>query len=181
MEHSLEATVILLARTPDVLSALLRGLPETWTLGTEGEGTWSAFDVVAHLIHAERKNWIPRARVILDHAESRPFPPFDREGNFRESQRKTLEELLDEFAEARAESLRALSDMNLQRADLEKRGRHPSFGTVTLAELLATWAAHDLNHLHQISRVMASQYREAVGPWTRFLGVMHCNGHGESA
>jgi len=181
MQHNLEETVILLARTPDVLNALLRGLPETWTLSSEGEGTWSAFEVVAHLIHAERENWIPRARVILDHGESRPFPPFDREGNFSESQRKTLEELLDDFAEARAQSLRALSELSLLPADVEKRGRHPSFGAVTLSQLLATWAAHDLNHLHQISRVMANQYREAVGPWTRFLGVMHCNGHGAKA
>jgi hypothetical protein len=181
MRQNLEETVILLARTPDVLNALLRGVPETWTLGTEGEGTWSAFDVVAHLIHAERGNWIPRARVILDHGESRPFPPFDREGYFNESKTKTLEDLLDEFAEARAESLRALSEMSLLRADLETRGRHPSFGAVTLSQLLATWAAHDLNHLHQISRVMAHQYREAVGPWARFLGVMHCDGHGDPA
>jgi hypothetical protein len=181
MEQSLEETVILLARTPDVLSALLRGMPETWTLGTEGDGTWNPAEVVAHLIHTERENWIPRARVILEHGESRPFPPFDREGNFRTIQDKTIEELLDEFAEARAESLSRLSELNLLPQDMEKRGRHPSFGPVTLSELLATWAAHDLNHLHQIARVMALQYREAVGPWTRFLGVMHCDGHSASA
>jgi hypothetical protein len=181
MVHSLEETVILLARFPDVLSALLRGMPETWTLGKEGEGTWSPLEVVAHLIHGERANWIPRARVILDYGESRPFAPFDREGNFRESRGKTMEELLDEFVEARAESLRKLSELNLLPQELERRGRHPSFGAVTLSELLATWAAHDLTHLHQISRVMAHQYREAVGPWTKFLGVMHCNGHSAAA
>ncbi len=181
MKHSLEETVIQLARTPDVLNTLLRGMPETWTLSAEGEGTWSPLQIVAHLIHADREDWIPRARVILEHGEDRPFPPFDREGNFRAIQGKAVEELLDEFVEARAASLRALGDLNLQPQDMEKRGRHPSFGAVTLSELLATWAAHDLNHLHQISRVMAHQYREAVGPWTKFLGVMHCGGHGASA
>lgn len=181
MEHSLEETVLLLARTPDVLNALMRGMPETWILGREGEGTWNALEVVAHLIHTERENWIPRARVIMQHGESRSFPPFDREGNFATSRTKTLEALLDEFAEARAESLQQLSEWNLASRDLEKRGRHPSLGAVSLSELLATWAAHDLNHLHQIARVMAHQYREAVGPWTKFLGVMHCDGHGASS
>jgi DinB superfamily len=181
MEHSLEETVVLLTRTPVVLDSLLRGMPETWTLRNEGEGTWSPFDIVAHLIHAEREDWIPRARVILNHGESRPFPPFDREGNFGASRGKRIEELLDEFTEARAESLHELGELNLLTPDLARRGRHPSFGAVTLGELLATWAAHDLNHLHQVARVMAHQYREDVGPWTRFLGVMQCDGHGASA
>jgi hypothetical protein len=132
---------------------------------------------VAHLIHAEEENWIPRARIILEFGESRPFPPFDREGNFREFRGKTIDELLDEFARVRAESLQELSAFNLLPADLEKRGLHPALGEVTLSHLLATWAAHDLTHLHQISRVMALQYREAVGPWSTFLGVMQCNGH----
>lgn len=175
--HSLEQTVVLLARTPDVLDTLLRGLPEAWTTGTEGDGTWSPFDVVAHLIHAEYHNWIPRARCILDHGETQAFAPFDRQGNFEESRRETLENLLDEFARARAESLEQLSAMDLEPTDLEKTGKHPALGTVTLSELLATWAAHDLTHLHQISRVMAVQYKEAVGPWSRFLGVMQCTGH----
>ena len=175
--HNLEDTVVLLARTPDVLDALLRGLPETWTTGTEGEGTWSPFNVVAHLIHTEYENWIPRARCILQHGETQAFAPLNREGNFEASRHKTLEDLLDEFARARAESLEQLSAMDLRPLDLEKRGRHPDLGTVTLSELLATWAAHDLTHLHQISRVMAIQYKEAVGPWSKFLGVMRCTGH----
>lgn len=177
--HNLEDTVVLLARTPDVLNALLRGLPETWTMGTEGAGTWSPFEVVAHLIHMEYKNWIPRARCIREHGENQAFPPFDREGNFEQSGRKTLEDLLDEFARARAESLLQLSAMDLLPQDLEKKGKHPALGTVTLSQLLATWAAHDLTHLHQISRVMAVQYRQEVGPWSKFLGVMHCAGHSE--
>src|SRR3954462_11013530 len=175
--HNLQETVALLERTPRVLHALLRGLPETWTTGREGEGSWNPFEVVAHLIHAEREDWIPRARCVLDYGESRPFAPFDREGNFGESRLRRLRELLDEFARGRAESLHQLTALNLQPSDLEKTGTHPALGAVTLSELLATWAAHDLTHLHQISRVMAAQYREAVGPWSRFLGVMQCAGH----
>ncbi len=177
MEYKMEEAVALLERTPAVLDALLRGLPGTWTRGNEGAGSWRPFDVVAHLIHAEREDWIPRARMILDFGETKPFPPFDREGNFRESQGKTLEQLLDEFARLRAESLQELSAMNLHPPDLERKGRHPALGAVTLSQLLATWAAHDLTHLHQISRVMAVQYREAVGSWNKFLGVMQCAGH----
>jgi hypothetical protein len=177
MEHKLEETVALLSRTPAALDALLRGLPEIWTRGKEGAGSWSPFEVVAHLIHAERENWIPRARVILDFGESKAFDPFDREGNFRESGGMTLEQLLDEFARSRAESLRQLRAMNLLPRDLERKGRHPSLGAVTLSQLLATWAAHDLTHLHQISRLMAVQYREAVGSWNKYLGVMQCSGH----
>lgn len=177
MEYKLEETVALLARTPPVLDALLRGLPEIWTRGTEGAGSWSPFDVMAHLIHAEREDWIPRARVILDFGETKAFEPFDREGNFRDCQKKTPDQLLDEFARLRAESLQQLGAMRLDPRDLEKRGRHPALGAVTLSQLLATWGAHDLTHLHQISRVMAEQYREAVGPWSKFLGVMQCAGH----
>jgi hypothetical protein len=175
--HNLEETVVLLARTPGVLNVLLRGMPDAWTMRDEGEGTWTPVDVVAHLIHAERENWIPRARIILESGESRPFPPFNREGSLQEFRNKPVEELLDEFARTRAQSLDELSALNLLPRDLEKRGTHPGLGSVTLSELLATWAAHDLTHLHQISRVMALQYREAVGPWSKFLGVMHCAGH----
>jgi hypothetical protein len=178
MEHNLDQTLALLTRTPDVLAALLRGMPTSWTLGNEGQGSWSPFDVVAHLIHAEHDNWIPRARCILDHGEDQAFAPFDREGNLSQSRDKTLDQLLSAFAQARAASLQQLRALNLVPADLEKKGRHPVLGTVTLSELLATWAAHDLTHLHQISRVMAVQYGDSVGPFRKFLGVMHCAGHG---
>jgi hypothetical protein len=177
MEHNLQHTTSLLARTPAALYALLRGLPEMWTLQNEGEGTWTAFDVVGHLIHGERTDWIPRAKRILEFGESRPFEPFDRWAQARESQGKSLPELLDEFARLRAENLEALRALNLRPEHLALRGQHPALGVVTLSELLATWAAHDLTHLHQISRVMAHQYRDAVGPWTAFLGVMQCAGH----
>ena len=176
--HNLEETVVLLARTPEVLNVLLRDLPDIWTTRNEGPGTWTPSEVVAHLIHADRENWIPRARVILESGESRPFPPFDREGSFDEFRTKELAELLDEFARARAESLQELGAMGLVPRDLSRRGTHPALGSVTMSQLLATWAAHDLTHLHQISRVMACQCREAVGPWSKFLGVMHCSGHG---
>jgi len=181
MEHNLEDTIALLGRTPAALDGLLRDLPETWTLRNEGGETWSAFDIVGHLIHGDRTDWIPRARMILEFGESRTFEPFDRLGQVRESEGKSLGQLLDEFARLRKEKLGELRALNLGREDLERRGRHPVFGAVTLSELLATWAAHDLTHLHQISRVMAHQYREAVGPWVRFLGVMHCDGHSSSS
>lgn len=178
MQHNIEETVALLARTPGVLNALLRGLPDAWTMGNEGDGTWKPLDVVAHLIHGEHENWIPRARCILDHGENQPFPPFNREGNLNASRQKSLDDLLDDFASARAGSLHQLSALNLLPHDLEKKGEHPVLGIVTLSELLATWAAHDLTHLHQISRIMAFQYRDSVGPFRKFLGVMHCAGHG---
>jgi uncharacterized damage-inducible protein DinB len=177
MEHNLQQTIALLTRTPAALDALVRDLPESWTLRNEGEKTWSIFDVVGHLIHGERTDWIPRARLVLEFGESRPFERFDRWAQERESRGKSLAELLDEFARLRAQNLNELRAMNLQQEDLARRGTHPALGTVTLSELLATWAAHDLTHLHQISRVMAHQYREAVGPWTKYLGVMQCAGH----
>lgn len=177
--HSLNQSIALLERTPAALNALLRDLPDEWTLHSEGEGTWSVFDVIGHLIHGERTDWIPRARRILEFGQSKPFDRFDRFAQERESQGKTLSQLLDEFARLRGEKLDELRSMKLTEDDLKKRGTHPALGVVTLSELLSTWAAHDLTHLHQISRIMAAQYRDAVGPWTKFLGVMRCAGHSE--
>jgi DinB superfamily len=177
MEHNLSYTISLLTRAPAALNALLRDLPEAWTFSNEGENTWSAFDVVGHLIHGERTDWMPRARMILQFGETKSFEPFDRWEQERETQGKSLGQLLDEFARVRAESLGELRALNLRPEDLDRRGRHPALGVVTLSELLATWAAHDLTHLHQISRVMAHQYRDAVGPWSAYLGVLHCAGH----
>ena len=181
MEHDLRQTLSLLTRTPAALDALLRDLPEAWTFKNEGENTWSAFDVVGHLIHGERTDWMPRARMVLQFGETRTFEPFDRWGHMREGDGKSLGQLLDEFARLRSANLDELRALNLRQADLERRGRHPALGPVTLSELLATWAAHDLTHLHQISRVMAHQYREAVGPWSRYLGVLQCAGHSHDA
>ena len=177
MEHSLPDTISLLTRTPAALNALLRDLSSAWTSRNEGEDTWSAFDVVGHLIHGERTDWIPRARRILEFGETKPFEPFDRFAQERESQGKSLAGLLDEFACARSQSLGELRSLNLRKEDLARRGRHPALGIVTLSELLAAWVAHDLTHLHQISRTMAHQYHEAVGPFSKYLGVLHCAGH----
>jgi hypothetical protein len=177
MPQNLEHTISLLTRTPAVLDALLRDLPDVWTLRNEGDNTWSAFDVVGHLIHGERTDWLPRARRLLEFGETRAFEPFDRWGQVRESQGKTLGQLLDEFARLRSDNLRELRALDLKPDDLDKHGRHPALGVVTLSELLATWAAHDLTHLHQLSRIMAHQYRNAVGPWSVYLGVMQCGGH----
>jgi DinB family protein len=177
MEHNLEYTISLLTRTPAALNALLRDLPEAWTHQNEGENTWSAFDVVGHLIHGERTDWMPRVRMVLEFGETQEFEPFDRWGQERESRGKTLGQLLDEFARLRSENLGELGALNLRQDDLDRRGRHPSLGVATLSQLVATWAAHDLTHLHQISRIMAHQYREAVGPWSAYLGVLQCAGH----
>lgn len=177
MQHNLQHTISLLGHTPATLNALLRDLPDAWILSNEGERTWSAFDIVGHLIHGERTDWMPRAMMILQHGESKTFVPFDRWAQVRESQGKSLAQLLDEFARLRSENLDQLRDLNLQPEDFQRRGKHPALGTVTLSQLLATWAAHDLTHLHQLSRVLAHQYREAVGPWSKYLGVMQCAGH----
>ena len=177
MEHKLQNTISLLTRTPTALEALLRDLPETWTLRNEGENTWSPLDVVGHLIHGERTDWMPRVKEVLQFGETRTFEPFEMSGHLQVIQGKSLGQLLDEFARLRSENLRELSALNLRQEDLERRGRHPALGLVTLSELLATWAVHDLTHLHQISRIMAHQYRDAVGPWSEYLGVLQCAGH----
>jgi DinB family protein len=176
--HHLDQTIAFLSRTPAVLNALLRELPDAWTLHNEGEKTWSAYDIVGHLIYCEIDDWMPRARRILVDGEAKPFEPFDRWGHLKLVEGKALPQLIDEFAARRAANLDELRSWNLTEADIEKRGRHPRLGSLTLSELLATWAAHDLNHLHQMSRVMAHQYREAVGPFRAYLGVMQCTAHG---
>lgn len=178
-EFDLAETIAILTRTPATLNALLRGLPAAWVRCNEGKGTWSPFDIVGHLIAGERTDWITRARIILEHGEARPFEPFDMSLQFKESQGKSLEQLLDEFARLRLENLASLQALNLQPEDLTRRGTHPELGVVTLSQLLVTWAAHDLTHLHQLSRVLAHQYRDTVGPWSAYLGVLHCAGHSE--
>ena len=177
MKQKLQDTISLLARTPSALNGFLRELPEAWTLRNEGGESWNVFEVVGHLIHGERTDWMPRARMILEFGETRTLVPFDRFAQERCNQGKSLAELLEEFAHLRAANLDELRAMNLQPGDLSRRGRHPALGPVTLSELLAAWAVHDLTHLHQVSRIMAHQYEEAVGPWSKFLGVLHCQGH----
>ncbi len=179
MRAMIDDTIALLTRTPATLDALLRDLPESWTHRNEGGGTWTAFDVIGHLIKGEKTDWIPRAKLILQHGDSKPFEKFDRTAQERESKGKSLGELLDQFTMLRARNIAELRALKLTEAQLALPGRHPALGSVTLGQLLATWAAHDLTHLHQISRVMAHQYRDDVGPWSAYLGVTKCQGHSE--
>lgn len=168
----IEEAVAILERTPAVLDAMLRGLPDGWIAAHEGGETWSPFDVLGHLIHGERTDWLARIRIILEHGESRPFDAFDRLAQFAESERGTLAARLDEFASLRRDNLRALASLRLSPADLDRPGRHPSLGPVTLRHLLATWVAHDLDHLTQIARVIARQYTDEVGPWRAYLRII---------
>jgi len=178
MAHNLSETTALLERTPVALNALLRDLPASWTDRNEGEGTFTVPDVIGHLIYADKEDWLPRARRILEFGETKPFDKFDRWGHVEECRGKTLPQLLDEFTRIRSVCLDELRSLDLQPAQLELRGSHPALGSVTLSELLATWAAHDLTHLHQISRIMAGNHLDEVGPFAAFLGVLKCNGHG---
>lgn|SRR5947209_7521858 len=170
-DFKLNDAVMILERTPSVLNALLDGIPETWERATEGEGTWSPYDVVGHLIHGELTDWIPRARHILA-GETRPFETFDRMAQFIESEGKSLNELLMTFAELRRENVAALLEMNLTDDELDRKGLHPELGEVTLRQLLATWMVHDLDHLAQIARTMAKVYTDAVGPWEAYLSIL---------
>jgi hypothetical protein len=169
---ALDEALALLARTPQTLDALLRGLPDDWTSANEGPNTWSPFVVVGHLIHGERTDWVARARIILEHGEGRAFEPFDRFAQFAATSGRSLASLLDEFAALRADNIRSIVNLQLTDADLDRRGRHPELGIVTLRQLLATWVAHDLDHVMQIARVLARQYSDEVGPWRAYLRVI---------
>jgi len=168
----LDEAMAILSRTPAALDALLRGLPESWITANEGGSTWSAFDVVGHLIHGEETDWLPRAKIILEHGATRPFEKFDRLAQFELSDGLTLDTLLDEFAAFRKRNLDELRALRLDDADLDRPGRHPELGPVTMRQLLATWMAHDLDHVMQISRVLARQYSDEVGPWRAYLRVI---------
>ncbi len=172
MSLNLQHGIVVLERTPAAFRALLGGLPDVWVMANEGPDTFSPFDNVGHLIHGERSDWIPRARIILEHGAQRTFAPYDRLAQVRESAGKTMAALLDEFAELRAENLTTLRSWNLTDAQLALHGQHPALGRVTLDQLLSTWVAHDLGHLAQTSRVMAKQYRQAVGPWRAYLPIL---------
>lgn len=162
----------ILARTPALLDTWLRDLPENWLRHNEGGESWSPFDVLGHYIHGEKTDWIPRLTRILDHGTAVPFDKFDRFAQFEDSADKTVAELLDEFARRRAESLAALDALSIDASTLDRRGLHPELGEVTVRELLATWVAHDLDHLMQIARVLAHQYADQVGPWRRYLRII---------
>jgi hypothetical protein len=175
MAFDLAEGVAVLERTPATLEALLGGLSETWIAGNEGPETWSPYDVVGHLIHGDRTDWLGRVEIILSTKADKTFTPFNRFAQFEESKGKSLTDLLAEFKVVRAESLARLRALHLTPADLDKTGTHPTFGTVTLRQLLSTWVAHDLDHIVQISRVMAKQIGSDVGPWLAFLKVLRQN------
>ena len=162
----------ILKRTPHTVSALLGNLSEAWVTQNEGPETWSPYDVIGHLIHAEETDWIPRVRMILEHGDSRAFEPFDRFAMIERSKGKTMHQLLEIFQLMRSQSLGELQRMNITPALLEKKGKHPEFGPVSLSQLLATWVVHDLGHIAQIARVMSKQFGEAVGPWQAYLPVL---------
>jgi len=172
MDFRMDEALPVLRRTPVVLRTLLVEAPPAWTAATEGPGTWSPFDVVGHLIHGERTDWVPRIEHLLRHGDAVPFPPFDREAMFAASEGRSLGELLDAFARLRTDSLTRVRELGLTDADLAKRGRHPEFGVVTLRQHLATWVAHDLSHVSQVVRVMARQYTDEVGPWRAYLSIL---------
>jgi hypothetical protein len=161
----------LLARTPATLHALLGGLPEAWVTANEGAGTWSAYDVVGHLIHGERTDWIVRTEHILKHGAELPFAPFDREA-MRHDAPRPLAELLNTFAALRASNLARLDALKLTVTDLARPGLHPALGAVTLGHHLASWVVHDLSHLAQIARVLGKRYRTTVGPWRAYLPML---------
>lgn len=172
MDFDVAAGIAVLERTPHVFRSMLAGLPSEWVDATEGPQTWSPYVIVGHLIHAERADWIPRAQIILAQGDNRRFAPFDRHAQFEESKGKSLTELLNEFARLRTENIGTLAGWGLTERELALQGDHPEFGAVTLRQLLSTWVAHDLGHIAQTARVMAKQYREAIGPWRAYLPVV---------
>ena len=173
MNFTIEKSIEILERTPEVLEAMLKNISPEWTEKTEGGETWSVFDVLGHLVHGEKTDWIPRVEIILSLAPDKTFKPFDRFAQFEESKGKTLPELLDEFKRLRKKNIGVLRSKKLTDKNLEDTGIHPAFGDVTLAQLLATWTVHDLDHIAQISRVMAKQYEEEVGPWIKYLRILN--------
>ena len=172
MEFQLQQSIEILERTPKTLRSLLEGISDPWHLNNEGPETFSPFDVVGHLIHGEETDWIPRTKIILEHRESRPFTPFDRFAFYEKSKGKSLTELLATFEKLREQNVEVLKGLNLTAERLDLKGTHPELGQVTLRQLLATWATHDLGHLGQIVRVMAKQYGSEVGPWKEFISIL---------
>jgi hypothetical protein len=171
LDFNLDKSILILERTPAVLQQLLGGLPDDWTRNNEGGESWSPYDVMGHLVHGEKTDWIARTKMILS-GEHKTFPVFNRTAMFEESKGKSLADLLVEFQSVRAENLKTLRSLNLTEKDFDKTGIHPKFGEVTLRQLLSTWTIHDLTHLAQISRVMAKQYKQAIGPWLEYMRLV---------
>lgn len=172
MQFELTRALEILQNTPSTLRSLLSGLSEDWTSVNEGGESWSVYDIIGHLIHGEKTDWVPRMEIILSEGDDKLFQPFDRFAQFEASKGKTLAQLLDEFSMLRTQNLEILRLKNLSKDDFNKNGLHPAFGEVTLSQLLATWVVHDLNHISQIARVLAHQYKEEVGPWVAYLKVL---------
>ncbi|QOR65001.1 DinB family protein [Cytobacillus suaedae] len=175
MNFKLNEAIEILERTPQMLEQFLGGLTKDWLVCNEGEGTWNVLEVIDHLIKGEKNNWLPRIEIILNEGETRPFPVFDRYSHLDESSDHLIEEKLIEFKACRAESLSKLKILIKPEVDFELTGTHPAFGQVRLRELLSTWVVHDLTHLNQVTRIMAERYREDVGPWKEYLGVLKKN------
>lgn len=173
MNFNLQQALPILERTPTVVATLLKGLPQDWIYSNEGGETWSPYDVVGHYIHGEKTDWIPRMNIILSNEANKQFVPFDRFAQFKDSEGKTLDQLLDEFAKLRAENISKLKAVMPDDELLQKKGIHPAFGEVTLEQLLSSWVVHDLGHISQIVRAMAKQYKDAVGPWTAYMGILN--------
>jgi hypothetical protein len=175
MKFSIDKSVQILERTPGVVEEILEGLDDEWIYSNEGADTWSPFDVVGHFIQGEKMDWIPRMQIILSNRAEKKFEPFDRFKQFEDSKGKNISELVKEFKKLRKKNIKILKSTKLDGAALNRKGIHPEFGEVTLRQLLATWVTHDLAHLLQISRVMAKQYKEEVGPWTKYFSVFGGN------
>lgn len=173
MKYSIDKALEILERTPQILTVYLENLSDDWILCNEGGETWSAFDVVGHLIHGEKTDWIPRLKLVMRNSDNKTFEPYDRFAQFEESRGKTMKQLLNEFSELRLQNVEFLKSLNISEIDFYKKAIHPSLGEVTLKNLLATWVAHDLGHINQISRVMAKQYINEVGPWAAYLSVLN--------
>ena len=173
MRYSVEKSIEILETTPAVLKALLSGIHEDWVMNNEGPETFSPYDVIGHLIYGEKTDWVPRAKIILEFGLSKPFMPWDRFAQYEESEGKTLQQLLDEFEIVRRENMIWFKSLSLTEADLDKKGMHPQLQEVTLRNLLATWVVHDLTHIAQITRVMAKQYKEDMGPWPEFFRILN--------
>ncbi len=172
MNFEIKKSIEILSRTPSVIELLLNGLSEEWIKSNEGENTWSPYDIVGHLIHGEKTDWIPRAKVILSNIEDKTFVPFDRFAQMNVNKELSVEELLKEFKRLRSENLKELNSLPLNESTLSQKGIHPELGEASLKELLSTWVVHDLGHIAQISRVMAKQYKTEVGPWSAYLTIL---------
>jgi hypothetical protein len=162
-----------LERTPVVVKTLLSGLSDEWIMNNEGPDTFSPYDVVGHLIHGEKTDWRERVNMILEYGDSKTFVRFDRFAQYNESKGKTLQQLLDEFESLRGKNMEWFRSLKISEADLDKKGMHPVLEQVTLRNLLATWVIHDLTHIAQITRVMAKQYKEEMGPWLEVFRIMN--------